>query len=318
MASSAANIPTGYSRPSSFKKQNCASQSWTLSKQDAEFINYFKRLCNCNIVKVADTDWPWMKQLMEDFALAGKMKRAVSRQASILELTHSPQSGFANTRFLKGLKMQMSYNHFYRTSDFAGVTNLDYPVKVEVILGHRAPFKKTTLCHELMCMHHAPSTDGSRGSRFIDGVHCLYVGPQIGRTTKPNMGTQFGDTKPILGSPNWFGQGYYAIPNWGVPYLVWSFVQFGDRHIHGPQGGAYLSALSEHRQKRSICGAVFELPCISCISIPSQCGALLGPLLPEDGDNLVQGGRRFASPGCTMGPKDTCRYHAPQYHKPVL
>jgi hypothetical protein len=62
---------------------------------------------------------------MEDFALAGKMKRAVSQQASILELTHGPQIGFANTRFLKGLKMQMSYNHFYRTSNFAGIMSLD-------------------------------------------------------------------------------------------------------------------------------------------------------------------------------------------------
>ncbi len=63
---------------------------------------------------------------MENFTLAGKLKRAVSQKASILELTHGLQSGFANTRFLKGLKMQMSYNSFYRTSNFAGVTSLDY------------------------------------------------------------------------------------------------------------------------------------------------------------------------------------------------
>ncbi len=65
---------------------------------------------------------------MENFALAGKLKREVRRQASILELTHGPQSGFANARFLKGLNMQMPYNHFARTSKFAGVTNLDYPI----------------------------------------------------------------------------------------------------------------------------------------------------------------------------------------------
>ncbi len=51
---------------------------------------------------------------MEDFALAGKMKRVVSQQASMLKLTHGPQSGFANMRFLKGLKMQISYDHFYK------------------------------------------------------------------------------------------------------------------------------------------------------------------------------------------------------------
>ena len=27
-----------------------------ISKQDAEFINYFERLCNCNVVEVSDAD----------------------------------------------------------------------------------------------------------------------------------------------------------------------------------------------------------------------------------------------------------------------
>ncbi len=82
---------------------------------------------------------------MENFALAGKWKRVVSHQASILELTHSPQSGFANTIFLKGLKMQMLYTHFCRTSNFASITSLDYPIQVKVHPGDSTPFKKTNL-----------------------------------------------------------------------------------------------------------------------------------------------------------------------------
>ena len=78
-----------------------------VSKQDAEFINYFERLRNCNVIEVANADWPWMKRLMEDFTQAGKLKRSVSRQASILELTHGAQTGFVNTKFLKGIRMQM-------------------------------------------------------------------------------------------------------------------------------------------------------------------------------------------------------------------
>ncbi len=117
---------------------------------------------------------------MEIFALAGKLKRAVSRQTSILELTHGPQSGFANTRLLEGLKMQMSYNHFYRTSDFAGVMSLDYPIQVKVHPGYSTPFKKTNLCQELMCMRHPPDSDGKLSPTFIDGVHYVHMGPKRG------------------------------------------------------------------------------------------------------------------------------------------
>ncbi len=70
-----------------------------ISKQDTDhFINYFERLCQCNVIEVADADWPRMKLLMENFALAGKLKRTVSRQASILELTHGMQSNFSTIK----------------------------------------------------------------------------------------------------------------------------------------------------------------------------------------------------------------------------
>ncbi len=155
-----------------------------ISKQDADFINYFERLRQCNVIEVADADWPWMKLLMENFALSGKLKRVVSRQASILELTHGIQSNFSNTRFLKGLHMQMSYNHFFRTTDIAGVISLDYPIRVEVENGYVVPFKKTTLRRELMCMQHPPDSDGNLGLMFIDGAHYVYTGP--GRCRSPD------------------------------------------------------------------------------------------------------------------------------------
>jgi hypothetical protein len=50
-----------------------------LGAEDAEFINYFERLCNCNVMEVADADWDWMRTLMLHFTAAGKMKRTISR-----------------------------------------------------------------------------------------------------------------------------------------------------------------------------------------------------------------------------------------------
>jgi hypothetical protein len=141
---------------------------------------YFERLRNCNVIEVANTDWLWMKQVMEDYTLAGKLKRSVSRQASILELTHGAQSGFSNTKFLKGLRMQMSYNHHFRMSDMAGVLLLEYPIRVEVDQEYEAPFKKTNLRQELMCMRHPPALDGFKGATFIDGVHYVHTGPGRG------------------------------------------------------------------------------------------------------------------------------------------
>ena len=147
-----------------------------LGAEDAEFINYFKRLHNCNVIKVADTDWDWMRTLMLHFTAAGKMKRTISRQASVLELHHGPQSSSTEVRFLKSLWLQMSYNHFYRTSDLGGVACLDYSVRVEVEPGHIVPFKKTTLRRELICMNLPPKEDGTLGDSLIDGAHSIFTG----------------------------------------------------------------------------------------------------------------------------------------------
>ena len=141
-----------------------------LGAEDAEFINYFERLRNCNVTEVADTDWDWMRMLMLHFtatrkikhtisqqtsvlelhhgpqsSTTGKIKGTISRQASVLELHHGPQSSSTEVRFLKSLRLQMSYNHFYRASDLGGVACLDYSVRMEVEPGHNVLFKKTTL-----------------------------------------------------------------------------------------------------------------------------------------------------------------------------
>lgn len=77
--------------------------------------------------------------------MAGKLKRVISQQASILESQQGTTSAFANTKFLKGLHMQMSYNRHFCTSNFTGVLSLDYPVLVEVTQGYSAPSLQTVL-----------------------------------------------------------------------------------------------------------------------------------------------------------------------------
>jgi hypothetical protein len=115
---------------------------------------------------------------MFHFTAAGKMKRTISRQASVLELHHDPQSSSTEVRFLSSLWLQMSYNHFYCTSDLGGVRCLDYAVRVEVEHEHDVPFKKTTLRRELMCMKLLPKEDGTLGDSFIDGAHSIFTGPE--------------------------------------------------------------------------------------------------------------------------------------------
>jgi hypothetical protein len=70
------------------------------------------------------------------------MKRVVSRQASTLELPIGGdlQSNFTTTRFLKAIKLQMSYAHHLRTIDCSGVQSLDYGVRVEVEPGIKIPY----------------------------------------------------------------------------------------------------------------------------------------------------------------------------------
>jgi hypothetical protein len=150
-----------------------------LGTEDAEFINYFEHLQNCNLMEIADVDWDWMWTLMLHFTAAGKMNRTISQQVSVLELHHGPQSSLTEVRFLKSLRLQMPYNHFYRTSNLGGVACVDYLVRVEVEPGH-VPFKKTTLRRELMCMKLPPKEDRTLGDSFIDGAHCIFTGPERG------------------------------------------------------------------------------------------------------------------------------------------
>ncbi len=151
-----------------------------ISTNDAEFINYFERLCYCNVMEVADADWEWMKMLLDHFTLAGKMKQTISRQATVLELPHGPQSSSTEIRFLKSLKMQILYNHYFCMSDLTKVVSLDYPIRVEVDPRYETPFKKTTLCRELMCMRHPPAVNGMLGNMFINSAHSVQVGPERG------------------------------------------------------------------------------------------------------------------------------------------
>ncbi len=80
-----------------------------MSKQDVEFINYYERLCQCIIFELADEDWDWFKLIINNYIVNGNLKQVVSRQASILKLPHGPQSDFMMVRFLKSIKLQMSY-----------------------------------------------------------------------------------------------------------------------------------------------------------------------------------------------------------------
>ncbi len=62
----------------------------------------------------------------------GYLKRVVSCEASILELPHGSQSDFMMVRFLKSIKLQMLYAHYFRTINCNGVQSLDYMIRVEV------------------------------------------------------------------------------------------------------------------------------------------------------------------------------------------
>ena len=99
------------------------------------------------------------------------MKRVVSRQASTLILPLGPDSSdHTTTRFLKAIKLQMSYAHHFRTLDCAGVQSLDYAVRVEVEPGVTTPFKNTTLRRELLSLRLPTKEDGTPGNTFIDGA----------------------------------------------------------------------------------------------------------------------------------------------------
>jgi hypothetical protein len=105
------------------------------SQQDVEFIDYYERLCQCIVFELADEDWDWFKLIINDYVVNGHLKQVVSCQASILELPHGPQSNFMMVRFLKSIKLQMSYAHYFKTINCNGVQSLDYMIRVEVEQG---------------------------------------------------------------------------------------------------------------------------------------------------------------------------------------
>jgi hypothetical protein len=108
-----------------------------ISKEDIEFINYFSHLHQCNVLEVANTDWAWMRMLMENFASGGHLKRVISKQASILELPQGNVGAMTNTWILKSIKKQMSYNHNFKTKEIMRIQALTIAVRVEVDPGFK-------------------------------------------------------------------------------------------------------------------------------------------------------------------------------------
>jgi hypothetical protein len=108
-----------------------------ISKEDVESINYFACLCQCNILEVVNTDWAWMRTLMENFTSNGHLKRIISKQASILELPQGNIGAMTTTRFLKSITKQMSYNHNFKTMEIMGIQALTFTIQVEVDPGFK-------------------------------------------------------------------------------------------------------------------------------------------------------------------------------------
>jgi len=97
-------------------KMKMPKMNHLLSKTDVEFIDYYQKLRQCLVFELADNDWEWFQLLMADFVGGGNMKRVVSRQASTLVLPMGGDSSdHTTTRFLKAMKLQMSYAHHFRT-----------------------------------------------------------------------------------------------------------------------------------------------------------------------------------------------------------
>ncbi len=94
------------------------------------------------VFKLVDEYWDWFKLIMNDYVVNGHLKRVVICQASILKLPHGQQSDFMMVHFLKSIKLQMSYAHYFRTIDCNGVQSLqDYMICVEVEQGKDRPYK---------------------------------------------------------------------------------------------------------------------------------------------------------------------------------
>ena len=101
-------------------------------------------------VSVSSLNWlmrtgTTFKLIIDNYVVNGHLKRVVSCEASILKLPHSPQSDFMMVRFLKSIKLQMLYLHYFRTIDCNRAQSLDYMVCVEVESGKVRPYKNTNL-----------------------------------------------------------------------------------------------------------------------------------------------------------------------------
>jgi hypothetical protein len=85
--------------------------------------------------------------------------------------------------FLKSIKLQMSYAHYFRTIDCNGVQSLDYMICVEVEQGKDRPYKNTNLQREVLSMRLPPTQAGEQvlGNTFIDGAHMELAGPTRGQ-----------------------------------------------------------------------------------------------------------------------------------------
>jgi hypothetical protein len=167
------------------KKMWMPKMNSLISKQDVEFIDLYERLCQCIIFELADEDWDWFKLIIDNYMVNGHLKWVVSCQASILELPHDPQSNFMTVRFLKSIKLQMLYAHYFRTIDCNGVQvqSLDYMIHVEVKQGEVRPYKNTNLHWEVLSMQLPPTQAGGQvlGNTFIDWAHMVLAGPVRGQ-----------------------------------------------------------------------------------------------------------------------------------------
>jgi hypothetical protein len=154
-----------------------------MSKQDVEFIDYYERLRQCIVFELYDKDWDWLKLIMNDYIVNGHLKHVVSCQASILKLPHGPQSNFMMVHFLKSIKLQMLYAHYFRIIDCNRVQSLDCMVCVEVEPGKVRPYKNTNLRWKVLLMRLPPSQAGVLvlDNTFIDGAHMALAGPARGQ-----------------------------------------------------------------------------------------------------------------------------------------
>ncbi len=113
----------------------------------------------------------------------GHLKQVVSCQAFILELTHGAQSDIMTVCFLKSIKLQLLYAHYFRTTDCNKVQSLDYMIHVEVKQGVIRPYKNTNICWEMLSMWLPPTQAGGQvlGNTFIDGAHMVLAGHTKGQ-----------------------------------------------------------------------------------------------------------------------------------------